>query len=197
MRTARFIFPLLFAIAPLALQAAKPTIIVNGDPPDITVVTNTSFTFGANSSGGGDFSFQNETGQDWTRLDIFVTLPSFESITCGSISFVTCTVSTTTTPGASPADYDLIFGPNPSGGIRNGETFSINLNDNAVINIDPNGTGEWGPDTDFNAIANDFAPEPASWILMILGIFGLGGFLAREQAQEAAVWRAAKRDDRA
>ncbi len=181
MRAARAILPLLFVIAPLAVQAGKPTIIVNGDPPDITVITNTSFAFGANASGGGDFSFQNETGQDWTRLDILVTLPTFQSITCGSIAFVTCTVTTTTPPGSSPADYDLIFGPNPSGGIRNGELFSINLNDDAVVNIDPNGTGSWGAGRDFNATANDGAPEPASWTLMALGILGFGLWIYRRR----------------
>lgn len=177
MSAPRYLLTLLFALAPFAMQAARPTIIVNGDPPDVTVITNTSFTFGANDKGGGDFSFQNQTGEDWTRLDVFVTLPTFESITCGSISFVTCTVTTTTPPGSSPASYDLIFGPNTGGGIKNGELFSINLNNNAVVNVDPNGAGEWGPGRDFNAVANDYAPEPASWALLLAGFAVFAGLL--------------------
>jgi hypothetical protein len=186
MTSSRYFLAMLLAMTPLALQGSKPTIIVNGDPPDITVVTDTLFTFGADAAGGGDFSFQNETGQDWIKLDIFVTLPAFESITCGSIAFVTCTVTTTTPTGASPASYDLIFGPNPSGGILKGQTFSINLNNNAVVITDPNGVGDWGAGTDFEAKANDFAPEPASAILMALGLIGLGGLcLYRRKDSEA------------
>ncbi len=186
MNSSRYILALFLAIAPVALQASKPTIIINGDPPNVTVIANTSFTFGADASGGGDFSFQNETGQNWTKLDVFVTLPAFESITCGSVAFVTCTVTTITPAGASPASYDLIFGPDPKGGILNGETFSIDLNDNAVINTDPNGVGDWGPGTDFNAKANDFAPEPVSWMLIVFGLVGLGGLGAyRRRASES------------
>ncbi len=174
MRAFRYFLPLLFAAAPLALQASKPTIIVNGDPPNVTIITNTSFTFGADDLGGGDFSFQNETGQSWLQLDVLVALPSsVTAITCGSISFVTCTA---TPPHDSMNLWDITFGPNPNGGILNGETFSINLNDNAIVNTDPNGAGEWGKDTDFDGRANDFAPEPASWMLLALGFAGLGGF---------------------
>ncbi|MBV8811778.1 MAG: PEP-CTERM sorting domain-containing protein [Acidobacteriaceae bacterium] len=186
MNSLRYLVAFLFVTAPLALQASHPTIIVNGDPPNITVITNTSFTFGANSSGGGDFSFQNETGQNWTKLDIFVTLPTFQSITCGSVAFVTCTVTTTTPAGASPASYDLVFGPDPNGGILNGELFSINLNNNAVINLDPNGVGDWGPGRDFDAKANFFTPEPGSWMLIALGLTALGGFCIYRRRRPAA-----------
>src|ERR1700757_3811638 len=92
--------------------ATSPSIIVNGDPPlDFTIVTSTSFGFTSNSSGGGDFGFTNDTGEVWQRLDIFVTLPTFETITCGSVAFITCTVMPTTPVGQSPITFDIVFGP--------------------------------------------------------------------------------------
>jgi hypothetical protein len=178
MRAARTILALLFLIAPVTLQASRPTIIINRDPPDITVIANDSFTFGADAAGGGVFSFQNETGERWLQLDILVTLPSdVTAITCGSIAFVTCTV---TPPRGSMSVWDITFGPNPNGGIANGETFSINLNNNGVVNEDPNGTGDWGKDKDFSAVAN--APEPFSWMLIGAGALALGAYGYRRRA---------------
>ena len=180
MRLLRLLLALLCGLAPAILQASRPTIIINRDPPDITVITNKSFTFGADSSGGGLFSFQNETGESWLQLDILVTLPSsVTAITCGSPAFVVCTAAP---PHDSVSFWDITFGPNPNGGIPNGDTFSINLNNNAVVNMDPNGAGEWGADTDFRAIANDGAPEPASWILMGIGVLGFAIYGYRRRA---------------
>jgi hypothetical protein len=174
---ARSFLALLFAFAPLTLQA-RPTIIINRDPPDITVIANKSFTFGADAAGGGVFSFQNETGESWLQLDVLVSLPSgVTAITCGSIAFVTCTV---TPPHDSVSIWDITFGPNPNGGIPNGATFSINLNNNGVVNQDPNGAGDWGPDKQFSAVAD--APEPASWMLIGIGTLGLAGYCFRRRA---------------
>jgi hypothetical protein len=168
---------LLCALAPVTLQA-RPTIIINRDPPDITVIANKSFTFGANAHGGGVFSFQNETGEAWLQLDILVSLPSdVTAITCGSFAFVTCTV---TPPQGSSSKWDISFGPNPNGGIPNGATFSINLNNNAVVNEDPNGAGDWGPEKMFDAVAN--APEPASWMLIGVGALALAAYGLRRRA---------------
>ncbi len=180
MRAPRFFLALLCGLAPAMLQASRPTIIINRDPPDITVITNKSFTFGADSSGGGVFSFQNETGVTWFELDILVTLPpSVTAITCGSPAFVVCTPIP---PHDSVSFWDISFGPNPNGGIPNGDTFSINLNNDAVVNMDPNGTGDWGADRQFNAIANQDVPEPASWLLMGAGMLGLAFYGYRRRA---------------
>lgn len=162
------------------LQASRPTIIINRDPPDITVITNKTFTFGADDEGGGVFSFQNETGVTWLELDILVTLPpSVTAITCGSPAFVVCTA---TPPSTGMPQWDIQFGPNPKGGIPNGDLFSINLNNDAVINTNPDGAGDWGADKTFSAIANEQLPEPASWLLMGAGMLGLAVYGYRRRA---------------
>lgn len=180
MRVPRLFLALACGFAPAMLQASRPTIIINRDPPDITVITNDRFTFGADDSGGGVFSFQNETGEAWFELDILVTLPpSVTAITCGSPAFVVCTA---TPPSSGMPQWDIEFGPNPRGGIPNGGLFSINLNNNAVINMDPNGVGDWGADRQFSATANADSPEPASWLLMGAGLFGLAFYGYRRRA---------------
>ncbi len=174
------VLALLLASAPLTLQASKPSIIVNGDPPDATIITNTSFEYYANSRGGGDFSFRNETGQSWTQLDVFVTLPSpVTAITCESLAFVICTA---TPPNAMMMQWDITFGPNPKGGIPNGATFSINLNNNGTVNMQPDGVGDWGSRTEFDDIANKGVPEPASWALMRIGALCLAAICVKRSA---------------
>jgi hypothetical protein len=180
---------LLLGLSTVRVFASAPSIIVNGDPPlNFTIITTDQFGFGTDASGGGDFGFTNATGQVWTRLDILVTLPTFQTITCGSVAFVTCTVTTTTQPGASPASYDIIFGPNPIGGIANAQNFTIDLNDNGIVNTDPDGSGSWGPDTDFTAKVTTAAPEPASVALGGLGLLTCVGLaLARRGARTKAL----------
>ncbi|MBV8896739.1 MAG: hypothetical protein JO051_09520 [Acidobacteriaceae bacterium] len=164
----------LFTIS-LCGQGRSPSIIVNGDPPTLfTPEMSTAFMFGADNAGGGDLGFTNDTGQTWTRLDVFVTLDTFQSITCGSVSFGTCTVTTTTPPGASPASYDIIFGPNPKGGILDGQNFTIDLNDNGNTDTSIDGPGSWGAGRDFTAVANNYSPEPAPVALAGLGLLLLG-----------------------
>ena len=159
-RSALLLF--LFAAAPLATFAARPTIIIDRDPPNPTIIVNNDFTFGADNLGGGDLSFQNESGQNWRELSISVSLPSLEAITCGPGPFNTCTISQTPQDGS--VLYNIIFGPATTGtAITNGELFSIDLNDQGT---DPNGAGSWGAGNDFSARANAYAPEPAASALI-------------------------------
>ena len=166
--------------------ATSPSIIVNGDPPlDFTIVTSTSFGFGADPSGGGDFGFTNDSGEVWTKLDILVTLPTLQFITCGSVAFVTCTVAITSPIGQTPVSYDITYGPNPLAGINNKENFTINLNDNGIVNEDPNGPGSWGATTHFDAVAN--APEPSAIALGTLGLAAVGLLLTRRRVRAKAL----------
>ena len=161
-----------------AIPCFAESIIINGDPPvDFTIVTTTSFGFGSNQFGGGDFGFTNASGQVWTRLDVLVTVAHFEGITCGSLAFGTCTVTPLTSVTESPITFDIVFGPNTSGGIANSENFTVNLNDNGLENTDPNGAGSWTPGREFTAVAN--APEPGSFLLGCLGLSLVGCYCLR------------------
>ena len=171
MQKSRPLLLLLLAAAPFAAFAARPTIIIDRDPPDPTIIVSTDFTFGANNLGGGDLSFQNESGQNWRELSIMVSLPSPQAITCGPGPFNTCTISSTPLDGSEL--YSIIFGPTTNGGgIANGDFFSVDLNDQGT---DPNGAGSWGPGNDFSARANAYAPEPAAPALIALGMLSLLG----------------------
>ena len=171
MRLQTGVFAILLGAAPCLLQA-NPTIRIKGDPPNPTVIVSNNFTFGADNLGGGVLSFQNESGQDWLDLTVNATLPDFTPITCGPGPFLTCTISTT--PMGSNFLYTILFGPVTSGGITNGEIFSVNLNDNGDAT---NGSGSWGAGEDFGAKANvDATPEPAAGLLVAAGFLGFAGW---------------------
>lgn len=167
---------------PLALQAGNPHIIVTGDPPNPTVIFSNNFGFGADNAGGGVFSFQNESGQNWLELTITANFATPNvSFTVGPGPFLTDTVSYASDPAGGYL-YSIIFGPTTSGGIANGEIFSINLNDTGT---DENGVGSWGPSKDFGGAANA-TPEPSTAMLGAAGIFLLGGAIWRQRRASAA-----------
>jgi hypothetical protein len=169
MRLTTFLPALLLAVGPLTVFAANPRIGVDRDPPNPIIIVSDSFQFGANQFGGGDLSFQNQTGHDWFEMTVTATLPTLEPITCGPGPFVFCTVSDQQT--ANGFLYSIVFGPSTNVGITNGELFSINLNDDST---DPNGVGSWPVGQDFGARANVSAtPEPAAYLLLALGFAGL------------------------
>jgi len=160
------------ACAP-SLLFGRPSIIINGDPPDPTVIFTNSFSFTADPAGGGDFSFINGSTDRWTELDVFLSLPAFEPITCGSNAFFTCTVIPLAPTTTMPLPFDIMFGPAPNGGIAPGEGFSVDLNDNGAT--DPNGSGSWGSGATFTAAAN--TPEPAAWALTAIGLLAAALFV--------------------
>ncbi len=165
MRFRTSLLTLLMAAAPIALWADNPHILIKGDPTDPTIVPGTSFGFGADGSGGGDFSFQNESGQNWLQLTVTALLSSSSvAITCGPGPFDTCTISNHAATGGFL--YDIVFGPVASGGITNGEIFSIDLNNSGT---DPSGSGSWPANQDFGAQANATVPEPSAVLLVVAG----------------------------
>src|SRR5579875_2470846 len=171
---------LIFSLAAIMFGAAT----VNASPIDpqgvfqnlvagTPVVPVTDFLFGADASGGGVFSFQNVSGNDWVAMDFFVTEPPSISITCGGGPFFDTCNSTFDGPSGQ---WDIHFGDPINGGLPAGTEFSFNLND-PRSDDQPNGSGGWGAGADFNVVPTNGAPEPASWMLLAGGI-GL-----------AALWR--------
>jgi len=150
------------------------------DPTQGTPITSTTFTFGADNSGGGIFNFVNESGVTWSKLDFTVTLPSDSTFACGSGPFFTfCEVAPTVMAGGTTLyDISLVGTSSTRGGVGNGVFFTINLNDfvsSGTQSSDPNGSGGWLPGNTFNGTANDFAPEPASWFLLLIGGCAMAG----------------------
>jgi|KBSMisStaDraftv2_1062788.scaffolds.fasta_scaffold784124_2 hypothetical protein len=156
-----------------------------GDPDAGTPITSNLFTFGTNQAGGGILAFVNESGELWTNLNFLVTLPINSAITCiPSPFFSSCQFSIVDVlPGGSSALFSLgVSNPTSLGGIANHEFFTINLNDfvNGQPNLDPNGSGGWGIDNEFAAVANasTSVPEPATDALFLFGIL-LAGITSR------------------
>jgi hypothetical protein len=169
-------------IAGMALQADPiDPVFEMGDPDSGTPLVSDFFTFGANGSGGGILSFVNASGNLWTSLDFFVTLPINSPITCIPAPFFSsCQFSIVSTlPGGANALFDLgVSNPTTTGGIHSNEFFTINLNDfiDGKPNLDPNGSGGWGPDNDFTAVANasSHTPEPGTDALLVAGLLLAG-----------------------
>jgi hypothetical protein len=163
MRFRVLILTVLVMACVLRLQASPqpndPRIILNGthDPlGPFTLIMGLDFTFMADASGGGMLSFTNDSGEDWTSLEIEAPAPlPTDVITCGGTSFATCTVLF---ESSGFAIIDFSGGP----GILNGENFTIDL-----------GPSGWPPNGQFRAFAN--VPEPGTLALFIIGLGPLFG----------------------
>jgi hypothetical protein len=140
-------------------QPIDPRLIINGGHflgPSEPV--GLDFTFMANSSGGGMFTFTNDSGQNWTSLEIETPPPTPSyAITCGGTSFAHCEVLFQ--PESDSAIVDFFGG----GGILSGDMFRIDL-----------GNSGWPPNGEFHAFAN--IPEPGT---LALSLIGLAPLLAR------------------
>ena len=150
-----------------------------GDPTTGTPVTSSNFVFGSDAAGGGVFAFVNNSGVLWNSLTIQVTEPSNIAITIlPGLFFNTNQFSSTPLAGGYSIFTIGLFNTGAgSGGITNGEYFTINLNDliGNSQNTDANGAGGWGPNATFSAAANSVpgapgtAPEPGSALLCAVG----------------------------
>jgi hypothetical protein len=151
-----------------------------GDPTTGTPVDNSNFTFGADALGGGVLAFVNDSNILWNSLSITVTEPSNIEITVlPGLFFNTEQFSSTATSGGNSVFTIGLFNTGAgSGGIANGQYFTINLNDliGNTQNTDPNGAGGWGNDAQFSGTANylpdptSSTPEPASALLLAAGL---------------------------
>jgi hypothetical protein len=160
-----FFGALVLVVAPCAVQAGNPHIIIKDPSGNPTPITGNSFTFGADALGGGVFFFQNESGTNWFSMGVEAVLPAFTSITVTPGPFLSDTI-VQTPQGDNQVLYDIIFGP-AKNAIPVGTIFSINLNDEGD---DPNGVGSWGPGNDFSARSNvAITPEPSTALLLLAG----------------------------
>ena len=142
-----------------------PRLIINGghEPIGSSAPVGLDFSFMADASGGGLFSFMNTSGQNWTFLEIEAPSPNPSYvITCGGTSFATCVVL------PQPGDFTIIDFSG-GGGILNGQGFTIDL-----------GSSGWPPNGVFHAFAN---PEPGTLGLCLIGLAPL---LARRLNQFGA-----------
>lgn len=187
---ARYIIALMtFSMAGIMAQADPIDPVMSMDDPTAGTPVTLGFGFSSNVNGGGFLSFNNASGVLWTVFDVFVTLPVNSVITCSGGGFFDSCTYTSKSEGASLSQYDIHFSnvaladysgviePQQGTGVIPGAFFTVNLNDfvNSVQPTDPNGSGGWGPNNSFSAVANN-APEPASWALLVAGgalVFGL------------------------
>ncbi|HTU46697.1 MAG TPA: hypothetical protein VMF91_16645 [Bryobacteraceae bacterium] len=157
----------IFIVVPVSRATSLDPRIVIGDPATGTPTDSASFSFRSDVHGGGIFQFVNDSGQTWTTLDFFVTLPSSDTITCGSPFYGFCGF-TTTSSGDGQSQFDIGFEQPTNAGILPGAAFSIDLNDQGdSANADKGG---WGPFTQITAIANFDIPEPSALRLAAAGL---------------------------
>jgi hypothetical protein len=109
------------------------------------------FTFMADGSGGGMFSFTNDSDQNWTSLEIEAPFPPGNIITCGGSSFAVCVIL------PHPEANFVIIDFSGGGGILNGQNFTIDL-----------GNAGWPANGEFRAFAN--IPEPSTLVLSLVGL---------------------------
>jgi hypothetical protein len=161
-------------------QSTDPRLIINNGHDSLAPSTcvdpltcvGLDFSFMANGSGGGVFHFTNDSGQDWTFLEIEAPSPNPSYvITCGGTAFANCVIL------PQPGDFTIIDFSG-GGGIHNGDSFTIDL-----------GSSGWPVHGQFRAIANP-VPEPGTLALSVVSLapllvrrFNLG---ARKRSAEEA-----------
>ena len=175
---------IMFTAAAGSVSAAPidPEIGIDGDPTGPTPVTSNTFTFGADSLGGGKPQFVNDAGFTFVSLTFSVVLPQGSIIKCtpGPI-FAACLISSLDIRNTDNAIFHIGFetGPGALTGILPGAPFRVLLNNSGSPDA-----GGWGAGNDFNAVAGGAAPEPSSFGL--LGIAVGAGAIAFYRRRTAA-----------
>jgi hypothetical protein len=139
---------------------------VNGDaasliahcPPGGCMSVGLNFSFGVPKGGSGTLFFTNNSGVNWTSLTLIEKGEPAADISCKQSLFLNCSI----TPLKDGQVEILLAGVKCGGGIRNGQSFSIQFA--------CNGKGCWPGGLDFTAHANATVPEPGTIALMVTGL---------------------------
>jgi len=137
-------------------------------PPAGCTNVGMNFSFAVPKSGSGTLFFTNNSGVNWTSLTLIEKGEPAADISCGSSLFSSCTTKTL----KSGAVEIVLAAAKCGGGIRNGQSFSIQF---ACV-----GGSCWPGGLRFGAHANmGFStPEPGTIAFMVTG---LGGIFSRRK----------------
>jgi len=147
-------------------------------------VVNGSFNLQVDSTGGGSFLIQNNSGFTWTSLSMTLLAPSNESVFgCdGGIFFQNCIINKTG-PGPNGTNVvDAFF--SGLGSCQNGSTNCQGLPNGGAIVFDlttqcaqgVSSCGNWQPNSLATVIPN---PEPETFVLLLSGFLPLLPFRKR------------------
>ena len=169
-----------------------PQMIVS-DPPCVEscgTAVGTTFSFMSDTNGGGFFTFQNVSEENWSSLLITTGSDPFNvpaaSVTCSTNAFLSCQASDL----AGGITAMFLSGLNTDiHGILIFDSFTINLNDDGPTDVSPTGSGGWsnvgGDVRTFDASANVANPVPEPATLTLMGA-GLGALLAKKKFRSRA-----------
>lgn len=189
----RFAFSLvlmIFMVSSVALVQASSMDI--SDPTCVegcVVLNSTSFSFFADSTGGGILTFQNGTTQDWTSLSITETGIAASDIHLATNLFTNTLVTDLGNNSALLQFFgiagdcaDDLNGLPDTDDANLSETCGIAVDQIFVVNLNDPGssTGSWVPNMRFDAVAG--VPEPASLLLMGVGLAGILGLKKKQRS---------------
>lgn len=141
-------------------------------PPSGCTDVGTNFNFTIPKSGSGRLFFTNDSGKNWTSLELVETGEPAADISCAQTVFLSCTTKTLKNGSVEILLSGVKQGLNPRNGIPNGSSFSITFNcvSGCWINGGTTMMGHAGT-----------APEPETVALMVTG---LGAIFSRRK-----MWR--------
>ena len=140
-----------------------------GCPPSGCTNVGMNFSFTVPEKGHGTLFFTNTSGKNWTSLKLIEKGVPAAAISCSQSLFLSCSIRTLE-DGSVEILLAGVKGQNPRPGIRNGQSFSINL---ACVKKDC-----WPGGLQFTAHAGTSAPEPGAIALMVTGV---GAILSRRK----------------
>jgi len=143
----------------------------NSCPPQGCTGVGSTFTFQTPANGSGTLFFTNESGENWTSLELIEKGEPAADISCAAYVFASCTVTT-----LKNGSVEILMSESKGGalwsntGVPNGGSFSLTFK--CV------GSSCWPGNLKFGAGADgsnppSVVPEPATISLMVMGMGAL------------------------